>query len=80
VGAFLPMDTTITAAFPHPTSRRRPPGLRYYDRLGDLAQLVEHTTENRGVPSSSLGIAIASKAPQIAGLSFALMHFYVCDI
>ena len=26
---------------------------------GEIAQLVEHTTENRGVPSSSLGLAIA---------------------
>ena len=25
---------------------------------GEIAQLVEHTTENRGVPSSSLGLAI----------------------
>ena len=29
---------------------------------GGIAQLVEHTTENRGVPSSSLGLAI-QKAP-----------------
>ncbi len=25
---------------------------------GQIAQLVEHTTENRGVPSSNLGLAI----------------------
>ena len=27
-------------------------------RRGEIAQLVEHTTENRGVPSSNLGLAI----------------------
>lgn len=26
--------------------------------VGEIAQLVEHTTENRGVPSSSLGLAM----------------------
>jgi hypothetical protein len=31
---------------------------RRWQRLGEIAQLVEHTTENRGVPSSSLGLAI----------------------
>jgi hypothetical protein len=25
---------------------------------GEIAQLVEHSTENRGVPSSSLGLAM----------------------
>ena len=34
-------------------------------RSGEIAQLVEHTTENRGVPSSSLGLAIR-KALQLA--------------
>src|SRR6478609_7948162 len=33
---------------------------------GGIAQLVEHTTENRGVPSSSLGPAIRV-VPPIAG-------------
>ena len=27
-------------------------------RCGEIAQLVEHVAENRGVPSSSLGLAI----------------------
>jgi len=27
-------------------------------RRGEIAQLVEHTTENRGVPGSSPGLAI----------------------
>src|ERR1700736_4999204 len=31
-------------------------------RRGEIAQLVEHTTENRGVPSSSLGLAISKDA------------------
>ena len=31
-------------------------------RRGEIAQLVEHTTENRGVPSSSLGLAISEVA------------------
>ena len=30
--------------------------------LGEIAQLVEHTTENRGVPGSSPGLAIARNA------------------
>src|SRR5689334_13876262 len=29
---------------------------------GEIAQLVEHTTENRGVPGSSPGLAISSRA------------------
>jgi hypothetical protein len=31
--------------------------------FGEIAQLVEHTTENRGVPSSSLGLAISKLRP-----------------
>src|SRR3954467_4510441 len=30
-----------------------------FSRAGEIAQLVEHTTENRGVPGSSPGLAIA---------------------
>ncbi len=37
------------------TLRRRP---RYPAIRGEIAQLVEHTTENRGVPGSSPGLAI----------------------
>src|SRR4051794_12322975 len=29
-----------------------------FPRAGEIAQLVEHTTENRGVPGSSPGLAI----------------------
>src|SRR4051794_39417744 len=29
-----------------------------FSRAGEIAQLVEHTTENRGVPGSSPGLAI----------------------
>src|SRR3954463_12348261 len=32
-----------------------------FQRAGEIAQLVEHTTENRGVPGSSPGLAIARK-------------------
>ena len=39
---------------PPPTRRRASLGAR-----GEIAQLVEHTTENRGVPGSSPGLAIA---------------------
>ena len=35
--------------------------------FGEIAQLVEHTTENRGVPTSSLGLAIFNGACTWAG-------------
>ena len=40
---------------------------------GGIAQLVEHTTENRGVPSSSLGLA-TPKSPASAGLFLWWQH------
>ena len=40
-----------------------------FDRAGEIAQLVEHTTENRGVPGSSPGLAIARKAPWMLDLA-----------
>src|SRR5579875_3220439 len=46
--------------------------------LGEIAQLVEHTTENRGVPGSSPGLAItlrvlhASFGRGVLGLVLAL--------
>jgi hypothetical protein len=33
-------------------------GALAFSRAGEIAQLVEHTTENRGVPGSSPGLAI----------------------
>ena len=36
--------------------------------LGEIAQLVEHTTENRGVPGSSPGLAIVRKAASVLDL------------
>ncbi len=44
---------------------------------GGIAQLVEHTTENRGVPSSSLGLAIAQR-PASAGRCRLSRH-HGCD-
>jgi hypothetical protein len=41
-------------------------------RSGEIAQLVEHTTENRGVPSSSLGLAILTTGSQAPGGSSSL--------
>src|SRR4051812_12561316 len=37
---------------------RRQVRLATLSPLGEIAQLVEHTTENRGVPGSSPGLAI----------------------
>ena len=34
---------------------------------GEIAQLVEHTTENRGVPGSSPGLAIEPETRMILG-------------
>lgn len=39
------------------TERRQSAAVKIGE-YGEIAQLVEHTTENRGVPSSSLGLAI----------------------
>src|SRR3954452_15221585 len=40
-------------------NRTRPPrGSLAFPRAGEIAQLVEHATENRGVPGSSPGLAI----------------------
>ena len=41
------------------------------EQRGEIAQLVEHTTENRGVPSSSLGLAISKDACTCAGFGAA---------
>src|SRR3954468_17692813 len=41
---------------------------RYPPRRGEIAQLVEHTTENRGVPGSSPGLA-TPRRPCTAGPS-----------
>ena len=41
-----------------PTARRASDGVILRDR-GEIAQLVEHTTENRGVPGSSPGLAMS---------------------
>jgi hypothetical protein len=35
------------------------PNARIAGRVGEVAQLVEHTTENRGVPGSIPGLAIS---------------------
>ena len=53
--------------------RPSPPGMQALpSRLhGEIAQLVEHTTENRGVPGSSPGLAIAQKPCNGAGFSSA---------
>ena len=40
--------------------------------LGEIAQLVEHTTENRGVPGSSPGLAISSSSCKSRPGSWAL--------
>src|SRR3954453_1081173 len=47
---------------------RRQVRLATLSPLGEIAQLVEHTTENRGVPGSSPGLAIA-KTPMTSGFS-----------
>jgi hypothetical protein len=47
-----------SAAWPRPDARRR----ASLERRGEIAQLVEHTTENRGVPGSSPGLAIVPAA------------------
>src|SRR5829696_4277126 len=36
-----------------------------FSALGEIAQLVEHTTENRGVPGSSPGLAISRSAGRL---------------
>jgi hypothetical protein len=36
--------------------------------LGEVAQLVEHTTENRGVASSILALATTGSRPQATAL------------
>src|SRR5436190_16916290 len=36
---------------------------------GEIAQLVEHTTENRGVPGSSPGLAIQARRAQTGDLA-----------
>ena len=38
-------------------------GVRHRFRKGEIAQLVEHWTENPGVPSSNLGLATIKKCP-----------------
>ena len=40
-----------------------------FSRVGEIAQLVEHTTENRGVPGSSPGLAIVARPanPELSG-------------
>src|SRR4051812_12900844 len=43
---------------------RSPRGSLAFSRAGEIAQLVEHTTENRGVPGSSPGLAIHERAWQ----------------
>ena len=48
-----------------PTPARRAPAVSdalAYSAPGEIAQLVEHTTENRGVPGSSPGLAIPPRA------------------
>ena len=45
--------------------RRAAPRGDILRRRGEIAQLVEHTTENRGVPGSSPGLAIAASHPRV---------------
>jgi hypothetical protein len=49
-----------------------------YDRIGPVvaavAQLVEHLTENQGVPSSSLGCGIAAKLLALCGRGSVVEH------
>ncbi len=52
---------------PEPPVRRRLPRPGTLHDLGEIAQLVEHTTENRGVPGSSPGLATQG-SPANAGL------------
>ena len=51
-------STCSSASRRPPRSRASLSGMGTIARLGELAQLVEHTTENRGVPGSSPGLAI----------------------
>src|SRR4051794_1921844 len=57
-------DTAATvppASGPRLTRPQRPSG-GTLTRAGEIAQLVEHTTENRGVPGSSPGLAIPGRS------------------
>jgi MFS family permease len=53
---FTAVLSRLRAAWPSPTRARR----ASLSARGEIAQLVEHTTENRGVPGSSPGLAISS--------------------
>ena len=53
----------LRRAWPAPARGHRRASLGAH---GEIAQLVEHTTENRGVPGSSPGLAISVAAPAVS--------------
>jgi hypothetical protein len=59
---FTESSRALPRAPPPPSGQWRPRAVDILRRRGEIAQLVEHTTENRGVPGSSPGLAIARVA------------------
>jgi FMN phosphatase YigB (HAD superfamily) len=54
--------------------------MRAVSRPGEIAQLVEHTTENRGVPGSNPGLATPTVIPSPpAAISFDFWHTLVAE-